>query len=346
MILITDLNVRLPDFQLFNVSLSIKEKEFFILMGPTGAGKTVLLEAIAGLVPVKSGKISIGGKEITPLPPEKRGISIVYQDYALFPHLTVLENIRYGLHFRKGRTRPVNDYGCGDLIEMLDISRILQRTPGTLSGGEKQRVALARALMVKPEVLLLDEPLSALDQCFKEGIRNALKALHRSTGGTFFMVTHDFSDALFLADTAAVINHGRIEQVGTVQEVFQRPKSSFVANFVGMKNVFPARFEGEMAIAGNLKIDMGRKGNPEDRYVAIRPEDILVTTRPLYRNGYLSFKGVITELSDSGFFYLTTLQTEGLAIQALTPKGILFDLPQGNGSQVFASFLPSSVHTF
>jgi len=346
MISITDLNVRLPDFALFDVSLSIGEKDFFILMGPTGAGKTVLLEAIAGLVPSRSGKIFIGEKEITHLPPEKRGISIVYQDYALFPHLTVLENIHYGLHFKKGGKRAGKDRRSERLMEMLEISHILHRTPVNLSGGEKQRVALARALIVEPEVLLLDEPLSALDQCFKEGIRNALKELHHLTGGTFFMVTHDFSDALFLAGAAAVINQGRIEQVGPIKEIFQRPNSPFVAGFVGMKNVFPARFEGKKAIAGGMEIDVGRKGDPEEKYVAIRPEDILVTTQPVSRNGYLSFKGVITELVDSGFFYVTTIQTEGIAIQALTPKGTLFDLPQGNGTQVFASFLPSSVHTF
>lgn len=208
MIKTENLNVSLLGFHLYNINLSIKEGEFFVLMGPTGAGKTVLLEAMAGLVPVKSGRIIIGGKDVAKLPPEKRGISIVYQDYALFPHLTVMENIKYGLHFQRVNKKDA-EKRTSRLLDELEILHLEKRFPENLSGGELQRVALARALMVNPGVLLLDEPLSALDARFREDVRSGLKKLHRSSGATFLMVTHDFADALSLADQAAVMSDGR-----------------------------------------------------------------------------------------------------------------------------------------
>ena len=165
MIKTESLNISLPGFNLHDINLSIEEGEFFVLMGPTGAGKTVLLEAMAGLVPVKSGLIIIEGNDVTRLPPEKRGISIVYQDYALFPHLTVIENIKYGLRFHKVDRKEAKER-LDRLLHDLDIEYIEQRFPENLSGGELQRVALARALMINPRVLLLDEPLSALDPRF------------------------------------------------------------------------------------------------------------------------------------------------------------------------------------
>jgi len=346
MISVVDLNVRLPDFNLHDITLSIRERDFFILMGPTGAGKTVLLEAIAGLLPSRSGRIFLGEREITYLPPENRGVSLVYQDYALFPHLSVLENIRYGLHFQGKKGKGHTQSRFDDLIGMLGIGHILHRTPVNLSGGEKQRVALARALVVEPEVLLLDEPLSALDSAFKEGIRKALKDLHHSSGATFLMVTHDFADALFLGGSSAIINNGRLEQGGTMNEIYQRPNSPFVAQFVGMKNVFPARFEGKKAFAGRLVLDIGRKARPDDKFVGIRAEDVLVTTEPLSRDGYITLNGVITDLADHGFFYLTTVRSEDIVLQSLMPKGTLFDRPPKSGTRVLACFHPSCVHTF
>ncbi|MDY6951579.1 MAG: ATP-binding cassette domain-containing protein [Thermodesulfobacteriota bacterium] len=210
MITIRGLNISLRDFHLRDIHLDVAENEFFILMGPTGAGKTVLLEAIAGLVPIESGKISIGGQEMTGLPPEKRGISIVYQDYALFPHLTVINNITYGLRFHKINKEKAQER-LARLLHVLNLSHLKDRLPAHLSGGEKQRVSVARALMVEPKVLLLDEPLSALDPGFREEVREALKRLHRTSNITFMMVTHDFAEALSLAGRAAVMNQGKID---------------------------------------------------------------------------------------------------------------------------------------
>jgi len=176
--LIENLNVKLGDFTLKDINLNIRKGEFFAILGPTGTGKSVLLEVIAGVKPVKSGEIIIDGKNITKLKPEKRAISICYQDYCIFPHMTVRENINYGLRFRKDKENPKYKKNFDMLIRLLKIDHLLERYPQNLSGGEKQRISLARGLIVEPEVLLLDEPLSALDPNIKERIQHELKKIH------------------------------------------------------------------------------------------------------------------------------------------------------------------------
>ncbi|MEJ2723858.1 MAG: ABC transporter ATP-binding protein [Deltaproteobacteria bacterium] len=246
MIRVDKLCIDLPGFSIRSVDLSIEKGEFFTLLGPTGAGKTLVLEAISGLAPVTSGRIVVENREITRIAPEHRGIGIVYQDYALFPHLNVFQNITYGLRYHRMDHRE-SQKRVERFIEALNLGGLVNRSVSNLSGGERQRVALARALVVSPSVLLLDEPLSALDPNFREDLRKVLKELHCEMGITFLMVTHDFGEALFLADRAAVISQGRIEQVGKTDEVFQRPATPFVAEFVGMKNVFEAVFQGDKA---------------------------------------------------------------------------------------------------
>jgi molybdate/tungstate transport system ATP-binding protein len=237
MIRIENLCVRLPDFSLEDINLHAAAGEFFVLLGPTGAGKTLLLESLAGLLPVSSGRIYLDGREVTESAPEKRGIGIVYQDSALFPHLTVRQNITFGLRYRK--TNPIRSQKKFDfLIDVLRLDHLLQRTVAHLSGGEKQRVALARALVVEPALLLLDEPLSALDPNFREEIRDILKDLHFNTGVTVLMVTHDFAEARYLGQRIAVINQGRIEQIGSPEEIFRRPTTPFTARFVSMHNPY------------------------------------------------------------------------------------------------------------
>jgi molybdate/tungstate transport system ATP-binding protein len=345
MITIKDLNVRLLEFNLHNITLNISENEFFILMGPTGAGKTVLLEAIAGLIPITSGKIIIGEKDITRLPPEKRGISIVYQDYALFPHLTVRENIIYGLHFHRiDKTQAKKVFSR--LTEELNLAHLLRRLPTNLSGGEKQRVALARALMVEPKVLLLDEPISALDPTFREEVRNGLKRAHQSSDITFFMVTHDFAEALSLADRAAVMNDGKIEQVGTMEDIFQRPRSTFVADFVGMKNLFAAHYKGTKAIIDTVEIELGRKPTDTHGYIAIRPEDIVISRKSLASSMRNSFRGKITGIFDQGFTYEVHIQVKRIFFKSLITKRSLVELDIHEGSEVVLSFKSTAIHNF
>jgi len=230
MISIKNLKVNLGDFLLQNINLDIEPGEYFIVLGPTGAGKTVLLESIAGLYPVLEGEVWIGDKEITDLSPEKREIGIVYQDQVLFPHLSVEKNIAFGLKMRKC---PKNEAKAkiDAIVEVVGISHLLRRSPATLSGGEKQKVALARALVTEPKVLLLDEPLSALDPETREKMQGELREMHRKVVVTIIHVTHDFEEAIALGHRVAVLNDGCIAQMGTPEEFLRRPSSEFVARF-------------------------------------------------------------------------------------------------------------------
>jgi len=247
MIDIAHLSIRLPDFSVQNISLTIESGDFFVLLGPTGAGKSLILEAIAGLVPIATGSICLHGTEITHLPPEKRDLAIVYQDGALFPHLTVEANIAFGLRYKKKEV-PDPDSQVQHLMERLGISHLKNRKPATLSGGEKQRTALARALAVKPKILLLDEPLSALDPTTRADITELLSELHKEENMTCLMVTHDFAEAQSLSNAMAVINNGRIEQSGPTHTLFHHPETPFVARFLGvtkkLKSVPPAAVPG------------------------------------------------------------------------------------------------------
>ncbi len=343
MISIHNLAVKLGQFQLVDITLDIKENEFFVLMGPTGAGKSVLLEAIAGLVTVSSGSIKLGEKEIRNLSPEKRGISIVYQDYALFPHLTVQQNIYYGLRFHR-LARDNSAPRIRNLIDILALEPLFDRFPGTLSGGEQQRVALARALAIDPAVLLLDEPLAALDPRFREDLRQHLKTLHQNTHTTFFMVTHDFAEAISLADRAAVMNHGCLEQVGTIREIFQQPASPFVADFVGMKNLYAARFSGTSAIIDEIYLELGHPSASSTGYVAIRPEDIVLSREPLVSSIQNSLNGTVKAVQPLGFHYEIEILVEQVPFKALITKQALFDLQLREGSETVIFFKATAVH--
>ncbi len=344
MIRIENLNIRLLDFHLKNIHLEVEENEFFMLMGPTGAGKTVLLEAIAGLIPVNTGRIFIEGRDVTGLPSEKREVGLVYQDHALFPHLNVLENITYGLRFH-GIPREEGEKRLGRLVQLLNLDHLLRRLPLNLSGGEKQRVALARALIVRPRLLLLDEPLSALDPNFREEIRNALKRLHENTDTTFLMVTHDFGEALALADRGAVIDHGVIEKVGAIQENLQRPCSCSVADFVGMKNLFEAKFEDGAAEVSGIKIRLSQAPKTHHRYIAIRPEDITVETNRLPSTHQNTFTAVVTGISSQGFTYEVDIKAGTVTFKALVTKKSLVNKEIREGLEVSISFDPASVHS-
>ena len=341
MIRIDDLTVHLPGFTLDRVCLTVATGEFFTILGPTGAGKTLILESIAGLVPVSGGRIRVGDREVTALPPERRGIGIVYQDQALFPHLSVAANIRYGLRYR--RRDPDAGARFQRLVRRLELAPLLERGIAHLSGGERQRVALARALVVAPEILLLDEPLSALDPNFREEIRDLLKRLHRETGITVLMVTHDFSEAHFLATRTAVISAGRIEQVGPVAEVFQRPISPAVAGFVGMKNIFAARFDGSRAHMETLALDLARPAPAASRHLAVRPEDIeLHSEAPQCVANCLA--GTVTRIDHQGVFCEVRVRSDGLVWQTLLPTGRLLAGGIAEGRPVWLHVPPDRIH--
>ena len=229
---IEDLSIDLGEFKLVDVNLKVKKGDYLTIIGPTGSGKSILLETIAGFYKPKKGRVYLDGEDITDLPPEKRNMSIVYQDYVLFPHKTVFDNIAYGLK-KKIKDKDKIKEEITQIVEVLNISHLLHRTPDTLSGGEQQRVALARALVVKPKLLLMDEPFSALDVKTKENLRRLVKKAIKEYETTVLHVTHDFDDVWSLANRVAVMKNGRILQEGEVNEIFYKPSINFVAEFVG-----------------------------------------------------------------------------------------------------------------
>lgn len=220
------------------IDLSVGEHEFVCLLGPSGCGKTTLLRIVAGLLPFDSGTITLGGRDLSALPARKRGFGIVFQSYSLFPNMTVAENVGYGLRIR-GETRERIDARVRELLALIKLPDYAQRYPHQLSGGQQQRVALARALAVDPALILLDEPLSALDARVRTDMRAEIHDVQRRLRIPTIMVTHDQEEALTLADKIVCMNDGRVEQVGSPSDLYLRPSTRFVANFVGLSNLLP-----------------------------------------------------------------------------------------------------------
>ena len=241
------------------VDLDIRAGEFFAMLGPSGSGKTTCLRLIAGFEQPTSGHIEIFGERADGVPPYRRNVNTVFQDYALFPHLNVLDNVAYGLMV-KGVGRAERRKAAEDALNLVRLPGYGARRPGQLSGGQRQRVALARALVNRPKVLLLDEPLGALDLKLRENMQEELKTLQKSLGITFVFVTHDQGEALSMADRVAVFNDGRIMQIGAPEDIYQRPATRFVADFVGSSNVLPP--------------DFVERHTGQRRWASLRPEKI------------------------------------------------------------------------
>lgn len=343
MIEIQDLSIDLGSFLLKSLSLRVEPGEFFMVVGPSGAGKTILLEAIAGLRPLVRGKIMVAGRDVTDLPPEKRNVALVYQDYALFPHMSVLHNIEWGLHFAD---RP-DKKRVNELIDLLRLKPLLDRSPETLSGGEQQRVSLARALAVKPTLLLLDEPLSALDPSFREELSDYLAQINRE-GMTIIMVSHDFGEVLSLGNRVAVITDGTLQQTDDVRTVFREPANRLVAEFVGMKNLIECNISNNRASVGDHPVIIEIKdGRPERKaLLGIRPEDIHVSkTCPISKPN--TIRGKAVSIIPRGMVFDVTVQTESSL--RLTANVLSSDLVSRNirtGEECWINFEPESVHIF
>ena len=264
-----------------DVSFSIHQGEFFVMLGPSGCGKTTLLRTIAGLDTLDDGEIHLGSRRIDQLAPHARPVNTVFQSYALFPHLTVAENIAFGLEMER-RPKDQTRERVREMLELVQLEEMASRKPAQLSGGQQQRVALARALAKQPEVLLLDEPLAALDLKLRRGMQSELKRLQRTTGITFVFVTHDQEEALSMGDRIAVFNNGRPEQIGTPEEIYEKPASRFVADFIGETNFITAPVERTETPGGDSLVVTLPGGDPVTlRKIVPTPDGtVTLTIRP------------------------------------------------------------------
>ena len=297
-----------------SISLSIRDNEFFTLLGPSGCGKTTLLRMIAGFEEVTEGEIFLFGEEIENLPPHQRPVNTVFQNYALFPHMTIEENVMFGLEMRGG-SREAARKKAGEMLELVQLAQFSARKPSQLSGGQQQRVALARALAPQPKVLLLDEPLSALDLKLRQAMRSELKSIQRETGITFTFVTHDQEEALTMSDRIAVMSAGRLQQLGEARDIYERPVNRFVADFIGETNLLDARLEAVDAsvatcrLANGLTLECDAIGNARpgaDVHISIRPERMTLAAA----NGD-PWRGTVSENIFVGTDVQTVVQLQG-----------------------------------
>ena len=342
MLRVSRLDKRLGDFALHAVSFDVNDGDYFVLLGASGVGKTLLLETVAGLTQPDSGQLYWDDEDITRQRIQRRRMGLVYQDQALFPHMTARQNIAYGLRARKTNGVPVRDQ-VETLAEEVGATALLDRFPGTLSGGEAQRVALARALVTEPRCLLLDEPLSSLDMHARTEMRALLRALNRR-GHTIVHVTHDYEEAVSLASRVAIMEHGTVVQVGDPQTVFQHPKSEFVARFIGIRNVLkgelgPAADSDGVAhfITAGLVFSVLTDAAPGPGYLILRSEDITVARSALESSAQNSFAGTIVDVARARLGVEVTIDV-GVKLAALVTTGSLDRLDLRCGQEVWVSF--------
>jgi putative spermidine/putrescine transport system ATP-binding protein len=315
-----------------DVSLEIAPGEFFAMLGPSGSGKTTCLRLIAGFDQPTSGHIEIFGETAEGVPPYRRNVNTVFQDYALFPHMNVLDNVAYGLMV-KGVAKAERHGQAREALALVKLGSMEARKPAQLSGGQRQRVALARALVNRPKVLLLDEPLGALDLKLREQMQVELKALQKQIGITFVFVTHDQSEALSMADRVAIFNEGRLVQVGTAREVYEQPQTRFVADFVGSSNVFDPDFSARHC---------GKRA-----WTSLRPENIKIGPRSIRmpdgrRLDGLGPEGTVTTVQYQGSMSRVGVDVDGTLVTVAVPATELAGKP---GDRVTLSWGPRALHT-
>ncbi len=327
-----------------DIHLNIRQGEFICFLGPSGCGKTTLLRIIAGLETQTAGQVWQAGRDISVLPPALRDYGIVFQSYALFPNLSVADNVGYGLVNRKLARADVAAR-VSELVKLVGLPGSEGKYPSQLSGGQQQRIALARALATAPGLLLLDEPLSALDALERVRLRQEIRTLQQKLGVTTIMVTHDQEEALSVADRIVVMNHGAIEQVGTPQEVYREPASPFVADFVGKVNVLPGRVRAGQLEAGSLRLADG--GADRDVRIYLRPEDVLA--RPIAEGDPHVFDATIEKIEFLGSYCHVRVDTEALAPHKLTvylSLNYLAEQALQVGSPLRLKLLPERIKVF
>jgi len=343
MIEIRGVTKRFGDFAAVDdVSLSVHAGEFLTLLGPSGCGKTTLLRLLAGFEFPDTGSILLDGADVTCQPPYRRSVNQVFQSYALFPHLTVRENVRFGLRMQKVPAAEA-EARIRDALGMVSLGEVASRRPDQLSGGQRQRVALARAIVCRPKVLLLDEPLSALDAKLRHTMQLELKHLQRRLGITFVFVTHDQAEALTMSDRIAVINRGRIEQLGTATEIYHRPRTPFAADFIGQANLLSGAVTARHGLTARVRLDGGLELTvsalelPPDAtktLVSIRPEKIHISrSRPQSENVFEA--RIEEEIFQGATDQLRLVTDQGTRLQALVANESAMNEAFHEGDRIF-----------
>lgn len=357
MIDVRGLSARIGEFELRDVTFDVPARAYGVVIGPAGSGKTTLLEAIAGVIPARAGEVRLDGQTVTTTAPDERGVGLVYQHGYLFPHLSVLDNLRYGAR---------DELSVEELVTRLDIAPLRDRDVRSLSGGERQLVSLARALAHRPGVLLLDEPFSALDPRRRGRTRREVRALHREWGFTALQVTHDFTEAGLLGDVAILLDAGRVLQYGPPEQVFRRPASPYIAEFLGAENVFagtarvlaeaaPDWLEGDVASLAHgyhaIQFTSGpltlyTVGNAGDGpcYAVVRSEEVVLSLTPQSTSARNLFRGRVVEVGTLGAFARVTVDVDGTPLVAAVTTRSVQEMGLREGSVVYATFKAMGVH--
>lgn len=317
-------------------SLNVEDGEFVVFVGPSGCGKSTLLRMIAGLEDITSGEISLDGKIINNVDPSERDVAMVFQNYALYPHMSVYNNMAYGLKNR-GISKEEITTKVNDVAKLLEIDQLLSRKPSMLSGGQRQRVAMGRAIVRNPKIFLFDEPLSNLDAKLRNQMRLEIKKLQRQMDVTSIFVTHDQTEAMTLGDRIVVINNGIVEQVGTPKEIYSKPNTKFVAEFIGspQMNIFNCNIENGIAKIGDGQINLDKSINIQDASIGVRPDDIQIN-----QNGKFETKAILVEYLGSDMIIYSSINNQDFSCK-LSSK---IDVKAGDNFKFDIS--ASSIHVF
>lgn len=356
---VKDLSVKLGEFHLKDINLEIEKGEYVVLIGPTGSGKSVLLETIIGFYTPDSGTVKLDGKVLNDVAPEERNIGIVYQDHVLFPNMNVYDNIAYGLKRDKSLSKEDIDKKVKKMAEIMNISHILHRDVVTLSGGESQRTALARALIVGPEIILMDEPFSALDVTTQAKLTSLIKDIGTEYNTTFLHVTHNFNDVWNLADKVGVMKNGILHQMDYISNVFSKPANDFVASFVGVHNIFDGEIANTKQNSVTVKLnDDITIQSTDDEYcnlashevigekvlVAIRPENIIFAKSTFESSARNQLKGTITKISESGPVVNIDSDVNGVTFRGMLTRNSFENLDLELGGEVYLIFKSINVN--
>jgi ABC-type Fe3+/spermidine/putrescine transport system ATPase subunit len=333
------------EFKLRNINLAIEDGDYFIIIGPTGAGKTLLLETIMGFHKPDEGRIILNGQDVTAAPPEKRNIGYVSQNCVLFPHMSLRQNVEFSLKM-KGLPKTERTLKVNKLLEFAKLESMGHRRPATLSGGEKQKVALTRALAAEPQIIILDEPLTAIDLETARELKNALKQVHLS-GKTVIHVTHNQIEGFSLGSKMAIMNAGKIVQTGKPKEIFSKPKNTFVAKFLGYENVFKAQLieqqkQISLVSAAGVKMTVSGKVAAQECTIAVRPEDIALDLAPIKNDGVNVLKGKIIEFVDQGPTVSITVDAV-LTFKVIMTKSFFIEKNLEIGQEAWLAFKSNAV---